>query len=275
MIQLAGLIRETFLEAVSKKVVIGFFVISTLVLLGLAWYFFASDMFQMISSLQPTADDPQGAALQELVYSHQMGIGTFFYMAAIFISIFMTAGILPSMMERGTIDLLLSKPLSRSSLLLGKVLGGFLVAAGSMAFFILGAWLIISTATGVWNMGFLLSLLPILLIFLSLYSLLVFVGVTTQSSALGMIICYLIIMIISPVLDSREALLFVIIQSDLGRSFLTLLYWIFPQVNDVSHISAAIIHNETVSSYAPLFHAAAFSAVFFTLSALVFKRKEF
>lgn len=275
MIQIAGLIRETFLEAVSKKVVIGFLIISVLVLIGLAWYFFGSGMSDIIASLQPTPDDPQGAALQELVYSHQLGIGGLFYVAAIFISIFMTAGIIPSMMERGTIDMLLSKPLSRSTLLFGKVLGGFLVATFSMAFFIVGAWLIMSIATGVWNVGFLASLLPALLIFLSLYALLVFIGVTTQSSALGMIICYLIATVISPVLESRETFLFIIIQSDWGRSFLTGLYWIFPQVQDFSRISADIIQHKPIESWGPFINTLGFTSVFFALSALIFRKKEF
>lgn len=275
MIQIAGLIRETFLEAVSKKVVLGFLVISALVLLGLALYFFHPDVAASIARMQPTPDDPQGVALREMVHSSQLAIGQVFYIAAVFLSIFITAGIVPSMMERGTIDLLLSKPVPRSTLLLGKVLGGLLVATACIAFFILCSWLIISPATGLWNPGYLASLVPIVFAFVSLYSVLVFIGVTTQSPALGMIVCYLLASVVSVVLFSREEFLFQFVRSDLWRSMISLAYYVLPQINDLGQMSADLIQEKTIDNWYPLINTGGFAALFFGLSVLFFRRKEF
>ncbi len=275
MMQIAGLIRETFLEAISKKVMIGFFVISSLVLIGLALYFFSSSASDTIAHLQPTPDDPNGVALRELVYSVEMGIGGAFFYAAIFFSIFVAANTIPSIMERGTIDLLLSKPLSRTKLLLGKILGGFVVAAVNIVFFILASWIIISAATGIWNVGYLLSLAPALLGFISLYSVLVFIGVTTQSSALGMIVCYLLASVISGLLFSREEFLFPLITSETWRSVISFFYYILPQMADLNQMSSDMIQNRTIEHMYPVVNASGFAAVFFALSILVFRKKEF
>lgn len=275
MIQILGLIRETFLEAVSRKVMIGFFIISTLVLIILSLYLSSSGVSAVIESLQPTPDDPKAVALSEMVYSLQIGLGGAFFYAAIFFSIFITANIIPSTMERGTIDLLLSKPMSRARLLAGKLLGGFAVTAVNIVYFMVGSWLIVSVATGVWNTGYLLAFAPVFLGFLSLYSILALVGITTQSSALGMIICYLIASVIGGLLYSREQTLFQLIRSDEIRSLITMLYYALPQLPDLNKTTSDLIQNKTVDSVVPLYNALGFSAVFFTLSLFFFRKKEF
>lgn len=275
MIQIAGLIRETFLEAIAKKVLIGFFIIAVLVLAGIAWYFFNGDVQMIVSNLRPSPDDPNGIALREMLYSNQMMMGLSFNTVAVFIAIFLTAHIIPSMLERGTIDLLLSKPISRTKLLFSKAFAGFLVAASCMVFFTFGSWIITSVATGIWNTGYLLSLLPILLEFLSLYSLLVFIGLLTQSAALGMIITYVLAVVIIPLLANRTATLFQLIQSDFWQSVITGIYKTLPQVGEIHEISIRYIVNKPIGDLYPLGSAAAFALVFFLLSALVFHRKEF
>lgn len=275
MIQIAGLIRETFQEAIAKKVIIGFFAIALLILIGIGWYFFSDTIQTSIASLQPSPDDPNGTALREMLYSSQMGMGILFNSVAVFISIFLTAHIIPSMLERGTIDLLLSKPISRTKLLFSKMLGGFLVAASCMVFFTLGSWIITSAATGIWNTGYLLSLLPILLEFLSLYSLLVFIGLLTQSSALGMIVTYLLAALVIPLLANRTTTLFQLIQSDFWQSVITGIYNILPQIDAIHTISLKLTFNQPIGDMYSLGSAAAFALVFFALSAWTFHKKEF
>lgn len=275
MIQIAGLIREAFLEAIAKKVIIGFFAIAVLALIGIGVYLFSGDTQTAIATLQPSSIDPQGLALREMLYSNQMFMGMVFNGVAVFIGIFLTAHIIPSMLERGTIDLLLSKPLSRSKLLFSKVLGGFLIAASCMVFFTCGSWLLTSAATGVWNTGYLLSLLPILLEFLALYSLLIYIGLLTQSSALGMIISYILVVVVIPVLANRQTTLFQLIHSDFWQSVITGLYNALPQADAIHNISVKLIVNKPIGDLYSLGSAAVFALVFFALSAWTFHRKEF
>lgn len=62
-----------------------------------------------------------------------------------------TAGIIPSFLKRGTIDIYLSKPISRLHLLFSKYLGGVSAIAAALLYFFLGMFLIVAIKTGYWN----------------------------------------------------------------------------------------------------------------------------
>lgn len=275
MIQLYALVKETFLEALSKKILVGFFILSTLGLIIIALVFNTKGMQTTISSLQPTPEDPSGVALLEFLRSLQTGVSTFFALISLLLSVFITANFIPTMLEKGTIDLLLSKPISRTKLLFGKSLGGMFVVMISMGYFILGEWLIVSTSTGMWDSGFLLSFIPLFIAFMSLYSVIILVGVTIQSPALAIIICYLHLSIISIVLHSRESFLFKFLTGDIWRNIITGMYHILPQTQDIGNIAVNLIQHKTITNFEPIFGALAFSAVVFGISAYIFSRKEF
>jgi len=275
MIKIFALIRETFLEAFSKKIFVGFMVIATLCLAILGAYCISDGFRETIAQLQPSADDPTGIALREKVRSMYSGIGNSYYTIAILLAIFVTSDIVPSMMEKGIIDLLLSKPLSRTTLLFGKILGGLTVVLVLLMYFTLGTWLIISLATGIWSGGLLWSLLPMLCSFMSLYALMVLVGILTRSAVLGMVLCYLIVAIISALLFSREELLFQVVTSEFWRSIVTFFYHVTPQIRDMAEIAANVIQEKAVTNYMPFVNVIGFSVVFFGISAVTFARKEF
>ncbi len=275
MRQIAALIRETLLESLSKKIVLAFALLSTLALVVLVGYCLTDGFREQIANLRPTPDDPSGLALLEKVRSMQSGIGGAFYTVAVLIAIFITADIVPSMMEKGVIDLLLSKPLQRSTLLAGKVLGGLAVVLMLVSYFTVAAWLVIALATGVWTIGLLASMLPILLTFLSLYAVMVFLGILTRSGVVGMMVCYLIASTVSVLLFSREEFLFQLVTSEALRSAVTGLYYIVPQVADMGQIASMMIQGKTIMNTSPFLNVAAVSVVFFGLSAVAFERKEF
>jgi ABC-type transport system involved in multi-copper enzyme maturation permease subunit len=275
MIKILALIRETFLEALSKKVFLGFLIIATLCLAILGAYCMSDGFRETIAQLQPSADDPMGIALREKVRSMQSGIGNTYYTVAILLAIFITAELVPSMMEKGVIDLLLSKPLGRVTLLFGKVLGGLVVVIALLSYFSVGSWLILSFATGIWSSGILHSLLPITLSFLSLYALMVFVGVLTRSGTLGMILSYLIVAIISALFFSREELLWQVVSSEFWRGVITFGYYTTPQIRDMAEIAANMIQEKAITNYVPFLNVIGFSIVMFVGSAVAFMRKEF
>ena len=275
MIKIYALIRETFLEALSKKVFIVFFFISTAGLLILLAYCASSGFQEQIHNLQPTADDPLGVALREKLRSLQSGLSFAFFNAALILAIIITSDLVPNMMTKGVIDLLLSKPLSRVMLLLGKVLGGFAVVVVLTLYFMLGSWLIISIATGVWTSGYMLSFFPLILTFLGLYGILVYVGIQSRSAVSGMVICFLIVYTVSPLLFSREELLFQAVTSDLWRTLISAVYYLTPQVADMAQITSNIVQEKTVTNTAPYYNSLVYGLLFFVLSAFSFSRKEF
>ncbi|MCS6808088.1 MAG: ABC transporter permease subunit [Bacteroidota bacterium] len=275
MIKIYALVRETFLEALSKKVFVVFLVVSTAGLLVLLAYCSSAGFQEQIQHLQPTADDPLGVALREKLRSLQSGISFAFFNAALILAIIITSDLVPTMMSKGVIDLLLSKPLSRVMLLAGKVLGGLLVVIVLILYFMLGSWLIISIATGVWTTGYMASFVPLIVTFIGLYGVLVFVGIQSRSAVSGMVICFLIVYTVSPLLFSREELLFQAVTSDFWRTVIDVVYYITPQVADMAQITSNIVQEKTVTNTFPYYNALVYGVVFFVSSAWSFAHKEF
>jgi ABC-2 type transport system permease protein len=275
MIKIYALIRETFLEALSKKVFVVFFFISTAGLLILAAYCFSSGFQEQVQNLKPSPDDPLGVALREKLRSLQSGLSLAFFNAALILAIIITSDMVPNMMTKGVIDLLLSKPLSRVTLLFGKVVGGFAVVLVLTLYFMLGSWMIISIATGVWTSGYMMSLVPLLVSFLGLYGILVYVGIQSRSAISGMVICFLLVYTVSPLLFSREELLFQAVGSDFWRTIISLVYYVTPQVADMAQITSNIVQEKTITNTIPYYNSLFYALVFFVLSAFSFVRKEF
>ena len=86
----------------------------------------------------------------------------------VFIAIIVTSPIIPHTFEPGAIDLLLSKPVSRSLVFLDEVLGGCRSPALNAAYMICGLWLIIGLRLGVWNQK-LLWCIPLYLFLFAIY----------------------------------------------------------------------------------------------------------
>lgn len=86
----------------------------------------------------------------------------------VFAAILVTASIIPQMFEPGAIDLLLSKPVSRTLLFLTKFLGGCVFIGLNATYFIAGLWLIAGSRFGIWN-GKLWLCIPIILFLFAVY----------------------------------------------------------------------------------------------------------
>ena len=63
---------------------------------------------------------------------------------ALFLALFATAHLVPRLQEKGTIDLYLSRPIGRVSLLLSRYAGGLLLAAANVVYLIGAIWLIVA-----------------------------------------------------------------------------------------------------------------------------------
>ncbi len=106
---------------------------------------------------------------------------TFAGFAGMLTAIVVTAGIVPTMLQKGTIDVLLSKPIARMALLVYKYLGGCCYVLLYSSFLIGGCWLTLSWRTGHWNPYFPLTILVLAFSFAVLYSVSVLMGILTRS----------------------------------------------------------------------------------------------
>jgi ABC-type transport system involved in multi-copper enzyme maturation permease subunit len=120
------------------------------------------------------------------VFGAQAFVAGAAYWVGILLALFATGGLVASLQTRGEVDLLLSKPLARWQILLGRLGGVWLIALGLLVYLIGAVWLVMSLKGGVWNPRFLLAIGVIWAMFAVLYSVVTLVSVTTGSAALSL-----------------------------------------------------------------------------------------
>ena len=107
------------------------------------------------------------------------------------VAMLFTASIIPETFEPGSLNLLLSKPISRSGLFLSKFVGGCVFIALCATYLFVGIWLWLGLAMGVWENAILYCVVLYVIVFGIYYSVSAFVGLTTRSTILAVVVTIL------------------------------------------------------------------------------------
>jgi ABC-type transport system involved in multi-copper enzyme maturation permease subunit len=150
------------------------------------------------------------------------------------------------MVEKGNIDVLISKPISRFNILLSKYLGALLFIFASMVFLLGSMWLIISLKTGYWNVTFLYSAFSFTLTFAVMYSISVLIGLTIQSSIISILVNFFLIFVLCPLLSVRETLIFTFVKNDAVQFVFNFIYYIIPKPGEIKDITMYIITEQAI-----------------------------
>ncbi|MGI9519354.1 MAG: ABC transporter permease subunit, partial [Pirellulaceae bacterium] len=102
----------------------------------------------------------------------------------IFIAILVTSSFIPEMLEAGSLNLLLSKPVHRWGLLLAKFAGGCVFIFLCAALFFTGVYFWMGIQLGIWERAILLSIPVYVLVFAMYYSVSVLAGILFRSPIL-------------------------------------------------------------------------------------------
>ena len=105
--------------------------------------------------------------------------------ALVFLGILVTASIIPEMLQPGSLHLLLSKPVSRTLLLLSKFLGGCAFVFLCVTQLVIGLWLISGFRLDIWNARLLWCIPVSVFLFSVFYSVSVVAGLRWRSSILA------------------------------------------------------------------------------------------
>jgi len=195
------------------------------------------------------------------------------YFAGMALAVFASAGLVSAVFEPGRIELLLSKPVSRTHLLLGRYAGNVLVIAANILYLVIGSWTIFGIKTGVWGWGFPLSSLCTIFIFSVLLAVLVLIGVLWDSAAVAIMVTFAIMMV-TPIL-AQKATLERLLSSEWSRDVVRVLYYTLPKISDVSAIVWDLIANQPVESWMPVWSTALFGTAALGLGLWRFQRRSF
>lgn len=271
LIIFSALILNTFREAIAKKIFIGFLIIITLVNLVFVFAVNADSIEGMVNLMETTGEE----AIKQFIIGFEVFVLNLSHLLIITFCLVSVSSFIPSMLEKGSIDLLLSKPISRTNILLGKFTGGVLLIFLCLSYLIGFVWLILSLKTGYWHFPFLLSILLMTFSFAVIFSFVILIGLTTQSSVLSIIITLFLVFVICPVLAVREEVIFSFVNNEIIKFILNFFYYILPKPNDLINIAGNIIKGEEIFSYQPLITSFLFMFAILSLSILYFKKKDY
>lgn len=121
-------------------------------------------------------------------WMYAVGIGIWLTWVATILALISTAGIFPDLLASGSIDLYLSKPISRLRLFLTKFLTGLLFVGVQVGVFIVGCILVIGIRGGSWEWSLLLAIPIVLAFFTYLYAICTFFGILTRSTITALLL---------------------------------------------------------------------------------------
>jgi ABC-type transport system involved in multi-copper enzyme maturation permease subunit len=269
-----SIILLTFRESLAKKTFIGFLAISTFVML---LFIFALNL-DIVDGAQ-TAVSVFGLEIrgleqiENIVVNIQSVLTVLIFLGGIFISLFATSNLIPTLLQPGFIDLFISKPVSRLEIISGRFLGSVSIVAFNLFYLIFGLWLILSLKTGLWNTGFLLSGLMILITFTILYSLMTFLGLITGSGPFALMITYMVLFF-SPLLLQRDQI-YALLSAPVYGYLIDGLYYILPKTAELGDITQKLAGSVTVPDWMPLWSSLIFALCMFFISSFLFYRKNF
>ena len=277
-----GILLLTLRELTAKKITMGLFLVSTLVWVMLSFALNLDIVDGSLAGMRIFGQDamPDGSGndanidnlLQEMVIGVEQAVAGASYWMGILLALFATAPLINGLLERGRIDLLLSKPLGRLTIL-GGHLAGVLTVVFILAVYLMGmVWLVMSIKTGIWNTHFLWAIAMALIMFTIMYSVILLVGVSTQSTALSLIVTYGLIFC-SIIFVFRTELVPQI--NPPWRQVYLGFYHILPNFAEVTKPAVQLAGKQDVESWYPLISSSIFGGVMYVLAALRFKSRDF
>jgi ABC-type transport system involved in multi-copper enzyme maturation permease subunit len=126
----------------------------------------------------------EGLVLQ-LIF--KIGLG----LVGIFIGIVVTSSMIPDLFQVGSLHLLLSKPISRSWLLIAKFVGGTCFFFINVAFLLTGFYFLVGIRLGFWNYGILLCIPVFVFVFMIYYSVSMLTGLIWRNAIVSIVLTIL------------------------------------------------------------------------------------
>ena len=221
-----------------------------------------------------------GLNAEQLVRAIQIAMTWTLYPMGCMLGVFATASLVPHMLEKGTIDLLLSKPVSRPVLFASRYLGAFLVAGANLLYFVGGVGVILAIKTGVWNGGFFLSGLLMTAYFGALLAFLVLFGVLLRSTTIGIMsaaaVYFVSLMVAWPHANADWPALLTSRTARFGtQATVEILYHALPRTLELGNMVTDLVMQRPVASWMPVVWTIVSGAGALALAIAWFRRCDF
>ncbi|HLX00127.1 MAG TPA: hypothetical protein VKR82_15915 [Candidatus Acidoferrales bacterium] len=189
------------------------------------------------------------------------------------LSILAAAPLLSSTLDRGWLELTLSKGTARWRVFLGRYLGGCTLYLASVVIACMPLEVRFWWKTGIGPWPLLVAMLIQTFIFASLLSLAALAAVPQMGPA-PPILLSLMVAILSPVLAARKIGLYQILTSNWSRELIDWMYRILPKTQELQGASTIFIRDRAIQSWYPFWSTGIFMAVMIALALWLLHRKS-
>lgn len=278
-------IEDVMREAAARWTLIAYFCLSSLFILIFAFAVNLDIVNGALAGAKLFGNDVQmhgnSVNIEQLVLGFESGFSGFLYFLCTFLAIFATAHLVPRMQEKGTVDLYLSRPVSRTKLILSRYIAGLLLAASNIIYLIGSMWLIVMWKTHVVHPRFLMAGVIIMFVVSALLAFAFLVGVVTSSTAVSIMTSYAVFFF-GLMLAAHDRMA-AAVSKEWQAAVINGLYWIFPKTADLLRAVVAFVSdNQFTGKFkiwqptpAPFVSTAIFAVVCLSLASWLFHRKEF
>ncbi len=217
--------------------------------------------------------------IEQLVLGFESGFSFFMYLLCTSLAIFATAHLVPRLQEKGTIDLYLSRPVSRVKLLMSRYVAGLLLATSNLVYLLGSIWLIVMWKTHVVHPRFFLGGAIILFVIATLMAFTFLIGVITSSTAVSIMGTFGAFFF-AAMLASHERVE-AMVSSEWKAQVIKTMYWVLPKTAELGRAVVAYVAGDRMPvqfrEVSPMLYisTAAFGVGCLILASWFFQRKEF
>lgn len=268
-----ALVRDTFREAFARKIFWGLFGFATVLILFFLFIMKIDVVEGALATISLFGKEGRALGVRELVRGVHSSIAVFLYSVGLFLFVFASAGLIPTVFEPGRIELLVSKPVARAHILLGRYLGNLLVVSANMIYLVLSIWTIFGVKTGIWGAEFLMSIAITIFTFAVLLTIVLLVAVLSESAVLSTIVTFGVMII--GLLVAQRSLAERLLTSEFSRDVVRVLYYVLPKVWDLGEISRRLVIGQPMDTWMPVWSTALFGVVTLGAGLFAFARRNY
>ncbi|MBN2857247.1 MAG: hypothetical protein JXN63_02490 [Candidatus Delongbacteria bacterium] len=203
----------------------------------------------MISIFGNSVNNSGGADMspEKILGYIQSGIAVAIFFVSLFISLFAVSGVYPDLLKKGSIDLILSKPLSRYSIFFQRFSGTMTVIAVSIFYILIFSWIVLSSKFGMWNIKFIYSGALILIFFYNIFSVLALLSMLLKNGVVSLLLTYFIVFILSPIVSAVDR--FSVVSNKIYRPLISFMDFILPKLSETGIGITNVVTGKDISAY--------------------------
>ena len=270
-----GVFLDTFQESFRNKMFLFFFIVASLIVgsIGLALNMdVVNGVMRGVTFFGSELRVP-AFTVKQWVESFQSGLAMVIGTFGLFLALMATSTLFPQMLQKGSVDLLLCRPIPRWRLVTARFLGGAAIMAFNAAYLFVGVWAVLGLKAGVWNQGFPISSILAIFAFIVLFSTVMLVSVTTESGPAGLLVAATMLMF-SPLLAAHEQIT-PALSSELYRRVFRSIYWIVPKSAETIGAMRRLITERPLEINWVVGTSFAFALVCYIATVIYFTRKDY